>query len=362
MRRYFRSLWAKIGLALASIALTLVCLELIFRLLGIAGEYHQPRADILQPGPTGSAERVPFGFIPGVTVVSAYDSDPRGYFGPSNSISHRFNSVGWRDSEHSLDKPPNTYRILGLGDSYLYGQGVKRSDICLSKLQAMVSERTKETRIECINTGMSGFNTANQRELLIQRGLAYSPDLVIVHFVLNDVEPDVFRPGPKIEFYSEYVAIYQEPDVLSAYSNVWSWARQRYLRDVRARDYIRTCIRGFGRESPEWQQCRMALDDIAGVCREQHISLLVVIFPFFVNLDGDYPFQTIHDIVREYCREKKVHVLDLRDHYRRFNGPELWVHATDQHPNEIAHDIAARAICDYLISHADELLMETNRK
>jgi hypothetical protein len=30
------------------------------------------------------------------------------------------------------------FRILGLGDSYLVGQGVRRQDICLSKLEVLL--------------------------------------------------------------------------------------------------------------------------------------------------------------------------------------------------------------------------------
>ena len=46
-------------------------------------------------------------------------------------------------------------------------------------------------------------------------------------------------------------------------------------------------------------------------------------------------------------------VLDLRDSYREFRGPELWVHETDQHPNEIAHQIAADATRDFLLASLD---------
>jgi hypothetical protein len=50
-----------------------------------------------------------------------------------------------------------------------------------------------------------------------------------------------------------------------------------------------------------------------------------------------------------------MHLLDLRNAYREFNGPELWVHETDQHPNEIAHAIAADAVYAYLKAHPELL-------
>ena len=39
-----------------------------------------------------------------------------------------------------------------------------------------------------------------------------------------------------------------------------------------------------------------------------------------------------------------VPLLDLRPIYQDFSGPELWVHESDQHPNELAHRMAAEAV------------------
>ena len=78
-----------------------------------------------------------------------------------------------------------------------------------------------------------------------------------------------------------------------------------------------------------------------------------MIFPFFHELDGEYPFQVIHDVVQAYCVSAGIPVLDLRDRYSRYRGPELWVHETDQHPNEIAHEIAAGATTEYILGRQD---------
>ncbi|HUG92602.1 MAG TPA: SGNH/GDSL hydrolase family protein [Planctomycetaceae bacterium] len=355
--RRFRSKRARLGLAVGSLVLSLAVAEAVFRLAGIRGQYDPPRADAAVPGPDGIIERVPYGFVPGATVVTRYGSDPRGYFGPHCLIAHEFNAAGWRDREHDLAKAPDTYRILGLGDSYLYGQGVRQADVCLARLETLLQDAVPDRRIECINTGMSGFNTADERDLLVHRGLAYEPDLVIVHFVLNDVEPDVYRPGPKVEFYSEYVGIYQQPDALSRWSYLWSWARQRYLRHVEARRYIRACVASFSEDSPKWAQCRDALNDIQRICAAADVPLLVVIFPFFVDLDGEYPFEPVHEVVRRHCESQAIPVLDLHGAYREYHGPELWVHPTDQHPNEIAHRIAAESIAAFVLSRAESFAL-----
>jgi len=342
------SLMVKLGLALGSIVLTVLLLEAAFRVVGIRGQYLAQRVDRVLPGPGGETATVELGFVPGSTIVSRYDTDPRGTFGPDATVEHKFNSAGWRDQERQLEKPEGTFRILGLGDSYLFGQGIAQEDICLSKLEGMLQDQEDDRRIESINTGISGFNTGNQRDLLIRRGLEYDPDLVIVFFVLNDVEANANQENTRVEFFREYTALYQEPDTLSNYSHLWSWGRQKILQRTRGNSYIRECVESFSENSEKWSRCRQALSDIRQTCAERKIGLLVAIFPFFVDLDGEYPFQSIHDTVQSYCQQAGIDVLDLRDAYREHPGPDLWVHPTDQHPNEEAHQIAATAIADHL--------------
>jgi hypothetical protein len=338
-----------VALAVGSLVLTLALAEAAFRLLGIRAEWHQPRQDLLvregRPGLESDPVQVeaPFSLI-----RSVYDSDPRGYFGPRCFVDHVHNSVGFRDSEHAIAKPAETIRILGLGDSYLWGQGVRAEDVVLARLGRELGGLVEGRRVETINAGFSGANTVFERDLLKARGLDYDPDLVIVHFVLNDVEDDVDRPGPRIEFFDNYTTLYLSPDAPSAWSHLWGWARQRCLVSWRARRYVSHCVATFREDSPGWVHCREALLDIRTTCRRRHIGLLVVVFPFFHELDGAYPFQVVHDAVRGFCEGHGIPVLDLREAYRGYRGPELWVHPTDQHPNELAHAIAARALAQRL--------------
>ncbi len=358
--RHPKSLRAKLGLAVGAVLLTVLGLEVGFRIAGIDGQYYAPRVDQVQPGPDDSLEAIPHGFIPGATLTSKYDTDPRGTFGPDATVAHTFNSAGWRDQEHSERKPRNVFRILGLGDSYLFGQGIRQEDICLNVLGETLQEDDTRT-IECINTGVSGFNTSNQRDLLMARGFGYDPDLVVVFFVLNDVESNRNRSARRVEFFRDYTTIYQQKDTLSHYSNLWSWARQRVILAMRASEYTQECVAGFAQDSGKWQQCRSALANIWWECKQRNVGMLVAIFPFFVDLDGDYPFQEIHDRVRLFCEETGIDVIDLRNAYRDYNGPELWVHPTDQHPNEKAHEIAAEAIAEYLRRPDVDLLKRPRR-
>ncbi len=337
-------------MAMVSVMVALGAAEMAFRVMGLKGDVEPWVSYLIAPD---GAKPLDFGFIPQAVIRTLYPENDQ-----TRTVDHRFNSVGWRDVEHSLIKPPDTYRILGLGDSYLFGQGVGRDAICLTRLSEMLSGKSPPgIRVEAINTGLSDYDTVRERDLLVNRGLAYSPDLVIVHFVLNDVERDVRAPGhkPKLEIYTDYLSTHMKPGWLSGHSTLWAWTRQRVLRHFAGRQYIRESLDSFSRNPAKWARTRAALADMHRICAERQIGFLVVIFPFFCHLDRGYPFEGVHALVREFCEREGMAVLDLKEAFREFHGPELWVHPLDPHPNETAHRIAAEAMFEFLTAHDDAI-------
>ncbi len=330
--------------------LLLLTLEIAARLIGLEGRYPAAPFDEVILAEGGPTERLEWGFIPYADLRRTYASNPRGTFEAGNVVHHLHNSQGWRDREHALEAPDSTFRVLGLGDSYLWAQGVRQEDGVLSQLEGLLQADWPE-EVEAINTGFPRMNTWWQSSLLQQIGLAYEPDVVVLFFVLNDVEENLGEPGPQLEFFSGYQALYQTSDRLSGVSEFWGWARQRFLRNVRGRKYIQESRDSFFDQSWKWESCADALRTMHAELERRDIPFLMVLFPFFVHLDGDYPFQTIHNRIAEDMASSGVSLLDLRPIYKDFSGPELWVHETDQHPNEIAHRMAAEAVHAWLLEH-----------
>src|SRR5262249_55266845 len=114
------------------------------------------------------------------------------------------NSQGLHDRERPLAKPPGTYRVVVLGDSYPEALQVDVNKtfwrLLEEQLQACAFRSAKH--VDVINLGVSGFGTGQPLSMLQTRGLAYQPDFVILAFFPgNDVrnnsrelEPDKMRP------------------------------------------------------------------------------------------------------------------------------------------------------------------------
>ena len=136
-----------------------------------------------------SFDYVPFWRPDSITGL-ALRANTSGWFRKEGEAYVSINSHELRDRERPVTKPPGTYRIVVLGDSYAEALqvDVERTfwRLLEKKLQACAFQPGKQ--IDVINLGTSGFGTGQELRALQTRGLVYSPDLVLLAFFAgNDV-------------------------------------------------------------------------------------------------------------------------------------------------------------------------------
>lgn len=99
------------------------------------------------------------------------------------------NSFGYRDVDHPVQKPPRTHRVLGLGDSFVYGAVPPRDNflrVAGTRLTAALA--ADSLRAEMVMMGIGAYSTQNQLGVLRSIGLELQPDVVVLcFFVGNDV-------------------------------------------------------------------------------------------------------------------------------------------------------------------------------
>jgi hypothetical protein len=106
----------------------------------------------------------------------------------------RTNADGFRGPACPRERAPGTLRIVGIGDSVLFGWGVEYEQCFAALLEQLLEEDHPGVDVQFVNTGVPGYNTVMQVETLKAKGLAYQPDLVLVDFVVNDLQPPHFIP------------------------------------------------------------------------------------------------------------------------------------------------------------------------
>jgi lysophospholipase L1-like esterase len=103
---------------------------------------------------------------------------------PDFEVSTYTNSRGMNDEEHAPAKEAGVFRIVLLGDSFMFGREVRRD----LGLPALLETTAWGRRVEVINLGAVAYGTVQEYLSLIQEGLRYEPDLVLLAmYPLNDI-------------------------------------------------------------------------------------------------------------------------------------------------------------------------------
>lgn len=90
------------------------------------------------------------------------------------SVIYEINSLGYRDKEYTLDKPPGKKRILVFGDSFTFGEGVPYGE----RFTDLVEEQILD--VEVINFGVPGAGIDENYARYRQFGAHFNPDYVIL--------------------------------------------------------------------------------------------------------------------------------------------------------------------------------------
>jgi len=98
------------------------------------------------------------------------------------------NSKGFRGKrEYSYAKDPNKVRILILGDSFTFGEGVSDNETYAYYLQEMLPDA------EVINMGVHGYGHDQMLVLLREEGIKYKPDIIILGFLAMDMPRNILE-------------------------------------------------------------------------------------------------------------------------------------------------------------------------
>ncbi len=92
------------------------------------------------------------------------------------------NAAGFRDAAHADVKAPGAYRVAVLGDSFIFGSGVRQDAILTRRLATRLGPG-----FEIVNLGVPGYGTDQELLTLRRWGRKLSPDLVLLGFFWNDV-------------------------------------------------------------------------------------------------------------------------------------------------------------------------------
>jgi lysophospholipase L1-like esterase len=258
------------------------------------------------------------------------------------------NRAGFRERELVRAKPSGTFRIVGLGDSVMFGWGVPAESTYLRVLEDLLQARGDVVRYETLNFGVPGYNAVMEVETFRAVARSYEPDLVVIGYVANDDQLPNFLKRSTVRF----------PDNLYTYNLVvHGYGAMRN----RSRDLMPTRGDSSGRmvawgDVPEQyrgmegrEAVRRAYERMAAMSREAGVPVLVMgnhrgnLDPALVadlEAQGHFSFVDVRDILAAYERKQG----------RRVSLSEIILSPSDGHPNVLAHRIHAEGLYDAMVA------------
>lgn len=103
------------------------------------------------------------------------------------------NALGLRGPELG-PKAAGELRVLFLGDSLTYGQGVADDETVPAALERELRARDPDRAWRVVNAGVRAYGTAQELGLLSELGARIQPDLVLLGWYWNDLSERAIRP------------------------------------------------------------------------------------------------------------------------------------------------------------------------
>jgi lysophospholipase L1-like esterase len=262
------------------------------------------------------------------------------------------NRFGLRDKDYATVKPPNTRRVLILGDSFTFGSGLADDDAVFARLldRQLNAGPAGSSHIEVMNGGMPGSLSTDWAELLQKVKGPFQPDVILVVFFLRDgTRTDSLGSffGPirdEIIAQNQKSPLYQASYVYRFYQD---FVDQRTISQKYTRA-INDSYTGDSQQTAEWRTAQFNLRMINAIGEEIHARVGLVIFPVLADLNANYPFKPTIDAIAKFSAQDEIPTLSLLPAFMGRNGPDLWVSPFNQHPNAAGHQIAAGAILPFL--------------
>lgn len=318
---------AKLGLAAASVLLTLAAAELVLRWL--------PRSQR---------------FLSAEEIWRAQDAREAG---TEPGAGLEIEGVTYREERLPAEAfEPGAARLLFLGDSFTVGAGLQRREARFSDRIEAALTADGPGPVFVFNAGRGGSNPDQWERYLVTLLPVVEPDAVVAVFFLRDGT----LLGTSLQLNEKDIApihartvrrpLYGRSALLTFFWDRLAWRDYTELFTAKlSRSYL-----GSHAERATWRRQQTALLAMAARCEAVGVPFHLVIFPLLFELDR-YAFHEVESEIEQFALRSSIPVYSLTPAFLGRPDHELWVASNNQHPNALGHRIAAERLLPYVREH-----------
>lgn len=266
-------------------------------------------------------------------------------------VNYPLNNLGYRDRPFNLNKDPQSYRIMVVGDSFTEGVGSTRQETFSGVLERTLNKRLQalncSKQVEVFNLGRCGVNTVEEVQLISQESTILKPDLIILAYVLND--PEVHPPDIKTFNPPSWVTAIHRIFLgeIHSYAYYWMFTNFTLFRGpiLSGVDY---CLTVHKSDYHGWKKASEAMATLSKFTKEKALDLFVIIFPVFYFNKYPRDLRRVHKQVSDMMRQRDIETIDLLGFFEAKNKHlrEFGFSTYDSHPNSLAHKLLGQYLAD----------------
>jgi SGNH hydrolase-like domain, acetyltransferase AlgX len=273
------------------------------------------------------------------------------------------NSMGFMDTEFSETTPLGTFRILAIGDSFVFGV-VPYADNFVTLLEESMNHLQPT---EIFNLGIPHAGPKNYSMIASMFVPRYRPDLVLVHLFMGNDLTDSLRKRPRWLSWALLDAVYKiltktqgrvfHPD--DRYDDSAPRFTEEFYQKLEARRG-RVLARGRAEFDSLAAQVVPELEKIKETCEANRSRLLVVLVPDEIQVNDSLkraamPNTTRVDLPNRWIvdslNRRNIPVIDLLAEFRERTKVENLYKPRDTHLNIAGNRFAAELLFKLLKEH-----------
>jgi lysophospholipase L1-like esterase len=284
----------------------------------------------------------------------------------------KINRKGLRGPEINYERNTSSVRILYLGDSVTFGYKLKSHEESFPYIIESILEETKNIDIETINAAVDGYSPWQEQIYLEKEGIKYSPDIVILSFVLNDVTEkfhlmqfggsgigwqlshsyysinDWFKNNSAVYFLIDRIRTR-----ISLGSDPQKGAVTQEIVDVLDLAKSPNDIR----VNQAWKDTLENLEKIILFCRNNNIPLVFICFPYTFQYDDMEKLSSPQIVFQEFALKQNVPSLDLlpllNNYMQEHNMKPKDIFLDHAHLSPVGSKVVAGMIADFLNTQSE---------
>lgn len=276
-------------------------------------------------------------------------------------------------------KEGNEFRILSLGESSTFGQGVGNEQTYTALLPQLLQKQTLSRTYTAFNGGVPAWSSFQSLKYLELRGLKLKPDLILFYHEFNDYLPSTLRDSSNTEIGARktdrelYMSRTQSAfrSILSAsalvrflQSQYAQWSIRAFNRNdfdnpfltiglpdigipprlarIEKGRYVRTTLneKSIGRRVSDEERLQN-LSALTALCRKNNIPLIII--------HPAYGPSTRHEcLLTRFCRENGVLIYEAYDALYPKELPPGGLFLDLCHPNAEGHKRLAEGLARFI--------------